>query len=94
MNYILMNRKPVHEPDLSKWGEWFEDLDNRRVAKTVIGDQTVYTTFLGIDHAFGGGTPVLFETMVFPECDEWERYCTWEEAEVGHRAMVNKLLAQ
>jgi len=49
---------------------------------------------LGIDHRFSGeGEPVVFETMVFggkldQEC---ERYCTWEEAEKGHEAMIQRI---
>ena len=46
----------------------------------------VSTVFLGLDHAFDGGTPLLFETMIFGgEHDEYqERYATWDEAEAGH----------
>ena len=94
MHYILVNHEPVHEPDLNEWCAWFDDIDKRRVAKSVIGEQTVYTTFIGIDHGLGTGTPVLFETMVFPECDICVRYCTWDEAEAGHQKVVCDLLAQ
>jgi len=35
---------------------------------------------------------VLFETMVFggPMADEQQRYCTWAEAEAGHKRWVAK----
>jgi hypothetical protein len=55
---------------------------------------TVSTVFLGLDHSFGGGPPVLFETMVFgmPDGSEYQdRYHTWQEAEAGHREVVRKL---
>ena len=58
---------------------------------------TVSTVFLGIDHNFGGkGKPILFETMVFGKGDlvpdNWmARYCTWEQAEAGHKAIVYEL---
>ena len=87
--YILKDKKPVEETDLLKWAEWFETAD-RVVAKTKIGEQEVSTVFLGLDHSFWGGKPLLFETMIFPECEYQERYSTWEEAEEGHkRAVLN-----
>ncbi len=62
------------------------------VAKTDLpGDVHVSTVFLGLDHNHTGkGPPLLFETMVFggPLHDEQWRYCTWEEAEAGHKAAV------
>lgn len=51
---------------------------------------TVSTVFLGLDHRmFGEGPPILFETLVFggPNDGRMERYCTWEEAERGHKVM-------
>jgi hypothetical protein len=73
----------------------------RRVASTELADGAIHvsTVFLGVDHRFGNGRPILFETMVFYRCpihrggrttdDEiQERYCTWLEAEAGHRRVV------
>ena len=37
----------------------------RRVAQNYVGDVHVSTVFLPIDHGWGEGPPVLFETMVF-----------------------------
>ena len=52
----------------------------------------VSTFFLGLDHAFGGGPPLLFETMIFgmPERSEeyQERCSTWEQAEAMHERAV------
>jgi hypothetical protein len=92
MNYILKDGKPVLEPDLLKWAKWFEGGDDkRRVAWTEIGDVKVSTVFLGIDHSFGGGVPVLYETMIFGgEHDEYQdRYHTLEEAMIGHEKAVS-----
>ena len=49
--------------------------------------------FLGLDHSFGSGPPLLFETMVFggPLDEEMDRYTTWDEAEAGHKAMVKRV---
>lgn len=57
----------------------------------------ISTVFLGIDHSLflsPPGDPVLFETMVFKDssCDDLEtcRYCTWDEAEIGHADVVKR----
>lgn len=63
------------------------------VAKTHLpGDIEVSTVFLGLDHNWGDGPPLLFETMVFggPLDQEQERWSTWDEAEAGHRATVER----
>ena len=81
------------------WGAMFQDTDARRVARTVLPSAIVSTVFLGMDHGWGQGPPVLFETMVFarrPGTDTpdtmddlaCERYTTWAEAEAGHAALV------
>ena len=50
----------------------------------------VSTVFLGINHAWGGGPPLLFESMCFngPLDEAQDRYTTWEQAEKGHKEMV------
>lgn len=90
--YTLNGKKAVPCGDLMKWAEWFESAD-RIVAATEIDDTKVSTVFLGLDHSFGEGPPLLFETMVFGgdadgDCD---RYTTWEEAEQGHAAKLAAL---
>lgn len=87
--YILKGRTPVPIDDLLEWAKWLENAD-RHVKLTEQGDVRVSTVFLGLDHSWGEGPPVLFETMVFgvPGNDFQERYCTWEEAEVGHDQAV------
>lgn len=93
--WILVNRIPV-PCDVKTWGKWFASED-RRVAFTDMGPCNVSTVFLGLDHSFGFGPPLLFETMVFfsadmDEVDEMmERYSTWDEAEAGHNKMVDEL---
>jgi hypothetical protein len=52
------------EGDFLEWARWFETAD-RQLARDEVGDQVVSTVFLGLDHAFDGGPPVLWETMVF-----------------------------
>ena len=90
--YILDNRKAVPcDPDT--WSRMLGDLDGRRVGYDTVGDARVSTVFLGLNHALPDDPPALFETMVFggPLDEEMVRYATWEEAEAGHRAMVERV---
>ena len=94
--YILVGKEPVREDDLLKWGMWFETAD-RSVARTEfdgLNGAYVSTVFLGLDHDWTGTRPILFETMCFggPLDGEMYRYSTWEEAEDGHQAMVDRVM--
>ncbi len=97
--YILVGQTAVEEPDLSKWAEWFETIDNRRVALTELPECRISTVFLGLDHnfGFGGDQPILFETMVFGKDhnNEWTdfggRCSTWAEAEAMHAETVEQV---
>ena len=86
--YILDGKTPVLEPDMQRWAEWYERAD-RVVAVTGNHGLRVSTVFLGLDHSFfsDASQPVLFETMVFggTHDEACERYCTWDEAETGHK---------
>ena len=96
--YILNDeRNPILEPDVIKWGRWFENISNRILVKTQIGDVQVSTVFLGIDHNFSeDGPPLLYETMIFypPGAalgDVQDRYATRAEAIAGHRVRVTEV---
>lgn len=95
--YILGpdGRTPVPCPDPIEWARWFGAVGNRSVASTAVGVVRVSTVFLGLDHAFAGGPPALFETMVFggPLDQDGERYSTWAEAEAGHERWVERAQA-
>ena|SRR3990167_1521634 len=93
--YILEGKNPVPCDDLMTWGNWFETA-NRRVDSTEHGDIRVSTVFLGLDHSFGEGKPILFETMIFGgEHDQYQERCsTWEEAEAMHKAACEKAYEQ
>lgn len=83
-------------PFLLENGEYPDANQNRRVARDVMSDgKVVSTVFLNIDHRFGDGPPLLFETYVFPSEDDFceidgVRSSTWDEAERYHLAMVEK----
>ena len=93
--YILVNGKPSLESDLIKWAKWFEKADQERIIeKTQIQDVEIPTVFLGLDHQFGSGSPLLYETLVFGGIldGEMDRYSTYEGAKMGHRSMVAKVI--
>lgn len=95
MNYILNeNGTPVAEPDLIKWATWFGQSQKRIVRKEKVGESEVSTVFLGLDHAFSGGPPVLWETMVFGgPLDQEQARCSGsrEQAEAMHARMIERL---
>jgi hypothetical protein len=67
---------------------------NRRVAWTDLGSLgRVSTVFLGLNHAYDDGPPIIFETMIFdgPMADYMERYSTEDQALAGHAFAVQAL---
>jgi len=95
--YVLTDAgEPERTDDVLVWSEWFEratrdrtrivaqDLDEQPGAPDVL----VSTVFLGLDHAFDGGTPVLWETMILggPEDGYQRRYTSRQAAIDGHAA--------
>ena len=96
--YILEGKVPKEINDVEEWAKWFTS-DNRTVKKTEgtismtgaqLGNITISTVFLGMDHGFNGEEPVLFETLVFGgPCDgDMDRCSTWEGAEKMHEKMI------
>lgn len=95
--YILDGHTPV-ESDCYAWAKWLETRKGEegwRVGHHVADGIEVSTVFLGLNHNWGDGEPLIFETMVFggPLDSEQERYSTWEEAEAGHASMVRRAQA-
>lgn len=65
--------------------------DMVHVAETTFEGRRYSTVFLRLDHAYDGGTPILYETMVFGADEEFQcRYRTREDALDGH---IRKLMA-
>ena len=95
MHYKLEGKQVVEVKDLIEWAKWFETAD-RHVAKETVGNSEISTVFLGIDHSFSAGPPLLFETLVFGGklADEMDRYSTWQEAKKGHKAMKKRVLSE
>ncbi len=94
-DFYRLEGHEVRPCSIEEFGAAMEDKRGGRVAATRVGDARISTVFLGMDHSWGGGPPLLFETLVFggPLDDEMERYSTWEQAEAGHEAMVARVRA-
>jgi len=90
--YVLKGHIVVQTTNAITFGKFMES-QSRRVAETKTNNAYISTVFLGIDHQFGDGPPLVFETMVFggPLDDEQDRYSTWDEAVAGHAAMVKRV---
>jgi len=86
---------PIETENSLVWAHWFEEADNkRRLARTVISRTVdVSTVFLGFDHGFDGGVPILWETLVFGGGmnEHMERYTTKESALAGHERICKKV---
>jgi hypothetical protein len=84
---------------LMEWAALFDDHDIKVVAYTEIGPYRVSTVWLGLDHSWGHGPPLIFETMVFgPESAggydmDCRRYSTEEQARAGHDETVTLVRA-
>ena len=80
---------------MEEWMRSFGSLEAKRVALDRLPNgYSVSTVWMGLDHNFGAGRPLIFETMVFSDgltgdvdCD---RYSTEAEAMAGHAVMVAK----
>jgi hypothetical protein len=87
--YYLKGTEPVKAKDLDDWlanggGNW-----PHRVARDHVGLIVVDTCFLGMDHSFGHGDPVLWETMVSGnDKSEIYRWRSLAEAIAGHKSLV------
>ncbi len=90
-NYILVDGKPVPEPDLLRWADWHETAD-RSVEQTWADHEIwVSTVFLGLDHNhIGQGPPVLWETGIFIRggMETCRRYSSLAAAKRGHWEVV------
>lgn len=89
--YKLVDKKPV-KCTVEDFGYW-ASINERRVAFTKLNDVNVSTVFLGLDHQFGSGEPILFETCIFggDRDQEITRYHTFQEALKGHEEIVKSL---
>lgn len=79
-----------HPITIDQWVQAFND--NSLLHDQINDDVRVSTIYLGLDHSFGEGPPLIYETMIFGgEFDsDCERYTTEAQAREGHAAMLAK----
>jgi hypothetical protein len=85
--YKLEGKQTVAVDSVASWSATFRTDEDRIVAQDRHGDTWVSTVFLGMDHNYGDGPPILFETMIFVdktgkyEAAEYQTRCsTYDEA--------------
>jgi len=74
--------------DMLAWTRLFED--DRSLGDERIGDARVSTVWLGLNHNWLPGPPLIFETLIFggEHADWMRRYGSEREARDGHAAAV------
>lgn len=93
--YRLDGHTAVPCASIEEWAQ-HHDVVGRIVKQEDMGPFFVSTVFLGIDHRFGPGDPLLFETMIFrghgSGNDVYQTRCsTWEQAEAMHANAVSRI---
>ncbi len=95
--YVLDEDGNPIAADVQTWARWFNEVECRKVAFDTIGTLRVSTVFLGLDHQWGDGPPVLWETMVFGLPDDVNeiqlRYTSKADALKGHRQTCDAIRA-
>lgn len=64
IKHFIIRDGEVRLAPLLVWARWSEHSE-RRVLTTNLGPVLVSTIFLGLDHQYGEGPPLIFETMLF-----------------------------
>jgi hypothetical protein len=69
IKYYDQDGQPIEGGTLA-WGKMFEDTKSRIIgqSRTLYGEK-LSTVWLGLDHNFFGGKPLIFETMLFAPRD-------------------------
>lgn len=95
-HYYDRDGQPI---DSQRWAQLFEDENYRRIAYNEIGNVTVSTVWLGLDHEYQNlfgeqRPPQIFETMSFGlGHDVHIRYAIEKLARAGHADIVAKITA-
>ena len=99
MWYMLdEENNPVPALDATEYFNWRDQNENKRVVKQeTVNNKYVSTVFLGMDHNTdpynNNGSPVLFETMVFPDKENYsemycKRCCFYDDALLMHQEAI------
>ena len=83
-------------PDVVEWARYYDRIyaeGKVNVEVTPVGEKYVSTAFQGHDlmHGFGP-VPMIFETMIFPECNRFGVAPNVEIARKVHQEAVEQLL--
>ncbi len=82
--------------DVTTMARWLTD-ERRRLVFDKVGKMEVSTVFLGINHQWNEGPPVLWETMVFGLRDDMDeiqlRYTSQADAIKGHKRTCDEMRA-
>jgi hypothetical protein len=96
--YILRGKTPVVAHNINEWGKFCNDINNRRVAYHKNKEYSISTVFLGLEHGFRNGKPILWETLIYDyrikdsEFNEFlYRYTTWNQAVLHHLIYKSRL---
>lgn len=95
MYFTLDENREVIPCGMQQWAEMFSDGKARTVDYTIVHNCMISTVFLGLDHSFSGGRPLVFETYITcpgTEGSVFLRYSTWEHAEEGHKEALISLI--
>ncbi len=99
MHYFLNEDHSATQCDFMVWAKQFEEMskaDTRHVAEDMINGYHISTVWLGLDHNYYGGPPLIFETMVFHGDSSgdiyMDRYTTWDQAVDGHKKAIQWVL--
>lgn len=87
--YYDKEGKPID--DVLQWSKLFEDSEYRKIKQEKLWWRGwLSTVFLGLNHNWGEGEPLIFESMLFSRWGsdlDCQRYSTVEEATLGHQLM-------
>ncbi len=83
--YVLRYRKPVPCNNVRKWARLINCKYCRRIRNTYLGKIRISTVFLGLDHNWGLGKPLLFETMIFGLTEKDGEECAYTTRCRTHR---------
>lgn len=91
------NNNPVKANSSKDYFNWVTENEVKRIVmRQDVDGITISTVFLGLDHSWIGGPPVLWETMIFGgEHDQYqERYYSFDDALDGHFKALELVIKQ
>lgn len=99
-NWYILDEQNIPRPanSFDEYSDWLaENFDKKIVNQEEVKGRYVSTVFLGLDHSYDFGTPVLFETMIFPTKGNYseiymDRCHDYEEAQKMHQKAVQWVL--